>query len=83
MDKSMILLGFGSIFLIIGLILFNLGNDTELLIQKYMGDDSFFYLVIAKNIRDCSKFCVNVKTLNLYHHRSSAPSSRPSKKIAS
>ena len=30
-----------------------------------------------------SKFCVNVKALNLSHHRSSAPSSRPSKKIAS
>jgi len=33
--------------------------------------------------RDCSKFCVKVKALGLSDHRSSAPSSRPSKKIAS
>lgn len=31
---------------------------------------------------DCSEFCVNVKTPDLSDHRSSAPSSRPSKKMA-
>ena len=32
--------------------------------------------------RDCSEFCVNVKTLDPSDHRSSAASSRPSKKMA-
>ena len=31
---------------------------------------------------DCSEFCVNVKTLDPSDHRSSAASSRPSKKMA-
>ena len=31
---------------------------------------------------DCSEFCVNVKAPDLSDHRSSAPSSRPSKKMA-
>ena len=36
----------------------------------------------VRKIRDCSEFCVNVKTLDPSDHRSSAASSRPSKKMA-
>ena len=35
-----------------------------------------------QNEGDCSEFCVNVKTLDPSDHRSSAASSRPSKKMA-
>ena len=34
------------------------------------------------SLGDCSEFCVNVKTLDPSDHRSSAASSRPSKKMA-
>ena len=37
----------------------------------------------SKGNGDCSKFCVKVVTPHLSDHRSSAPSSLPSKKIAS
>ena len=40
-------------------------------------------LVVGNIIRDCSIFCVKVKTPHLSDHRSSAPSSLPSKNIAS
>lgn len=39
---SLIIISYTSICLIIGLILFNLNNDTALILQKYMGDDAFF-----------------------------------------
>jgi hypothetical protein len=49
-SNSLTTISYIGVLIIIALVLFSLGNTTELLIQKYMGDDSFFYLVIAKNI---------------------------------
>jgi hypothetical protein len=43
-------LTYAGLFAVVALILFNLGNENGLFIQKYLGDDPLFYLVIANNI---------------------------------
>lgn len=56
--------------------------------QEWFSDDAsnrfsdFIGVAWQDDLRGRSKFCVKVKTPNLSHHRSSAPSSRPSKKMA-
>ena len=51
-------------------------NEFTLSFQFKLDDNS------GTGYRDCSEFCVNVKTLDPSDHRSSAASSRPSKKMA-